>query len=57
MFLNTEIVVKVHVLAAEDDRADFPLPGVNPGQVLADTRTPGELHLLHWPDTGHAGNK
>ena len=57
MFLNTEIVVKIDVLAAEDDGADFPLPGVDPGQVLGDTGAPGELHLLDRPDARYAKNQ
>ena len=57
MLLNTEIVIKVDVLAAEDDGPDFPLPGVDPGEVLGDTGTPGEGHILHWPDTRYADNK
>ena len=57
VFLNTEIVVKIDVLAAEDDGADFPLPGVDPGQVLGDTGAPGELHLLDRPDARYANNQ
>ena len=56
MFLNTEIVIQIDVLAAEDDGADFPLPGVDPGEVLGDTGTLDELHLPDRPDARYADN-